>query len=337
MTSLMASEMGEQPDVVAALVARRPELSRILQSVLPGTLRGVTLVARGASMNAAIYGRYVLELATRRPVAIAAPSIATIYDADVDHRGWVAVATSQSGRTPEIVTLVSRLRSAGAVTVGITNDLGSPLAESVDVVIDLGAGEERAVPATKTFTATAVAFAMLGEVWGTALPASAWHALPSHIRSVIDDPAPAVAATGLLDRAGEILCIGRGLALGMALETALKLRETAGANAAAYSSADVRHGPLAAADEQDVALLFAADGAAGLSTLDLHEVLRARGVGHLRVGDVGTAELPTPAGLPEPLAVVPMAVRGQQVGLFLAERRGLDPDQPHGLTKVTMT
>jgi glucosamine--fructose-6-phosphate aminotransferase (isomerizing) len=261
----------------------------------------------------------------------------TVYGAEVDYRGWVAVATSQSGRTPEIVTLISRLRRQGAVTVGITNDPDSPLADAVDVVMDLGAGEELAVPATKTFTTTTIAFAMLGEVWGPALPVTAWQTLPDAIRTVVDDPGPATAAIDLVDRAEEILCIGRGLAFGMALETALKVRETAGANAAAYSSADVRHGPLAAADQQDVALLLATNGAAGRNTLQLQDVLRARGVRQLLIGEVEGAELWTPAGLPEQLAVIPMAVRGQQLALLLAERRGLDPDQPHGLSKVTMT
>jgi len=333
----MATEMAAQPQVAAGLIARRSRIMEALTAVLPERPVGLTLVARGTSMNAAVYGRYVLELAARRPVAVVAPSIVTVYGAEVDYRGWVAVATSQSGRTPEIITLISRLRRQGAVAVGITNDPYSPLAEAVDVVMDLGAGEERAVPATKTFTATAIAFALLSELWGPALSMTAWQTLPTAIRSVVDDLGPAEAATDLIERAGEILCIGRGLAFPMALETALKVRETAGANAAAYSSADVRHGPLAAADHQDVALLFATDGAAGLNTLQLQDVLHARGVRQLVIGEVEGAGLWTPAGLPEPLAVIPMAVRGQQLALLLAERRGLDPDRPHGLSKVTMT
>lgn len=125
--ALMAAEMAEQPDVLAGLIARRRELASRVRGVLPSALAGIVLIARGSSDHAAIYGRYLLELATGRPVALAAPSL--LYDAGVDYRGYLAIGVSQSGRTPEIVTVLERARAAGARTLGITNVPGSPLAE----------------------------------------------------------------------------------------------------------------------------------------------------------------------------------------------------------------
>src|SRR5689334_10160466 len=149
--SQMRREMAEQPEVLA----------RLLSSRIPVDVErpaGVIIVARGSSDHAAVYGRYLLELATRRPVALAAPSLFTRYGAQTDASGWLVVGVSQSGRTPEIVDVVERLRATGGRAIAITNDEGSPLAEAAETVVGLGAGTEQAVPATKTFTAQMAAF-----------------------------------------------------------------------------------------------------------------------------------------------------------------------------------
>src|SRR4051795_7435863 len=137
----MRAEMDEQPDVLARLLSRRV-------AVAAGSIAGVVIVARGSSDHAAVYGRYLLELATRRPVALAAPSLHTRYGARTDASGWLVVGVSQSGKTPEIVDVVQRLRASGGHAIAITNNADSPLAAAAEVVIELGAGEERAVPAT---------------------------------------------------------------------------------------------------------------------------------------------------------------------------------------------
>src|SRR3954469_21478475 len=135
----MRREMAEQPEVLARLLARRVPVDDT-------DVAGVVIVARGSSDHAAVYGRYLLELATRRPVALAAPSLHTRYGARTDADGRLVVGVSQSGATPEIVDVVERLRATGGHTIAITNNADSPLAEAAEVVIDLGAGEERAVP-----------------------------------------------------------------------------------------------------------------------------------------------------------------------------------------------
>src|SRR3954453_23808083 len=203
---LMAAEMAEQPAVLAELAGRRAEVVEHVRACLPEPLAGVVLVARGSSDYAAVYGRYLLELAARRPVALAAPSLQTRYDARTELPGWVAVAVSQSGRTPEIVATLERLvaggaggggvtnlpapGAAGARGVAITNAPASPLAAAAGATIALGAGEERAVPATKTLTAQLAAFALVAEELGP-LPwrGEDWERVIAAVAVVLADPA----------------------------------------------------------------------------------------------------------------------------------------------------
>ena len=175
----MAREMAEQPEVIGALLDRREEFAARLRAIAPEPLTGVILIARGSSDNAAIYGRYVLEAALRRPVSLAAPSLWTRYGLAEDLRGYLAVGVSQSGKTPEITDTLERVKAAGAAAVAVTNDGGSPLAEIADEAIDLDVGPEQAVPATKTVTAQLAAFAILAHALGEPLwPEEAWAAVP---------------------------------------------------------------------------------------------------------------------------------------------------------------
>src|SRR5579863_8296288 len=184
----MAAEMAEQPAVLERLAARRAAVAASVSGLLPEHLCGTVLLARGSSDTAALYGRYLFEMASGRPVALASPSLHTLYRTDADHRGYLAVGISQSGRTPEVVSVLERMRATGARTVAIVNATTSPLGDVADVIIDLAAGGELAVPATKTFTATLVALALVAAAMGS-LP---WTdddliALPDHVRQVLDD------------------------------------------------------------------------------------------------------------------------------------------------------
>src|SRR5690349_15967849 len=182
--SEMRREMAEQPEVLARLLSRRIEVGLARPA-------GVMIVARGSSDHAAVYGRYLLELATHRPVALAAPSLFTRYGARTDTSGWLVVGVSQSGRTPEIVDVVERLRASGGYAIAVTNNADSPLAAAAESVIELGAGEEKAVPATKTFTAQMAAFAVLAAALGD-MPwdAGALGAVPDAVADVLADPEP---------------------------------------------------------------------------------------------------------------------------------------------------
>lgn len=334
----MAAEMAEQPAVLRALAERRRGIAGVVRAALPAAPAGVVLIARGSSDNAAVYGRYALEVATGRPVALAAPSLHTLYGVKVECRGWLAVAVSQSGRTPEIVTVLRRLRAAGAVGVAITNDADSALADAADVVVALGAGDEHAVPATKTFTAQVAAFAMLAEALGP-VPWSDddWVAVPGAVETVLADGAPAARAAETIDDAPGMISVGRGFCYGVALEAALKLKETTSVLAEGYSAADLRHGPIAVVERAFPVLAFSVPGPAAADMADLTALLRDRGATVLEVSPSPGAALPLPAQPAEPLLAIPATVRAQQVALALARRRGLDPDAPAGLTKVTPT
>ena len=334
----MAAEMAEQPRVLAALLDRRDEIHARVRPLADPAPAGVVLVARGSSDNAAIYGRYLLELAVGRPVALAAPSLFTLYDAQVDCRGWLVIGLSQSGRTPEIVDVFERYRAAGARGIAITNDGASPLAAAADALVELGAGEERAVPATKTFLTQLAAFALIAEALGPVR----WQpgdltTLPGHVASGLADPEPARRAAARLDGADGLIAVGRGFAFAVALEAALKLKETCLLLAEGLSSADFRHGPIAVIQRAFPVLALSAAGAAAADMAELEEVLRGHAGPLLRLAPDAHADLPLPGGLPEALAPIVAVVRAQQLAREVALARGLDPDAPPGLSKVTAT
>jgi glucosamine--fructose-6-phosphate aminotransferase (isomerizing) len=331
----MAADMAAQPAVLHALAERRGDVVRDLHGPSPA---GVVIVARGSSDYAAIFGRYLLEAATGRPVALAAASLQTLYGVEPRLDGWLAVGISQSGRTPEITTVLERYRRAGARTVAVTNDADSPLATAASACIALGAGEEGAVPATKTFTAQLAAMALLAEALG-AVPWSAedWPRLPGVVEEVLADSAPAKRAAAALGDAGELVAVGRGYLMCVALEAALKLREATGVRAEGWSAADFRHGPVTVARGDLPLLAVSATGPAAGDVEELATELEGAGTPVLRLADRPDAALPYPSGLAEPLCALPATVRAQQLALALARRRGLDPDAPPGLRKVTAT
>ena len=210
MSSLMTADMRAQPEVLRGLAGRRPELLASLRAGAPPPL-GTIIVARGSSDYAAVFGRYLLEAATGRPVALAAPSLTTLYDVRTRLDGWLAIGVSQSGRTPEIVTVLERYRDAGARTVAVTNQAPSDLAYVAHVTVELGAGDERAIPATRTFTAQLAAFAVIAEAWGSVPWDQAdWDELPVAVESVLADPSPADRAAEAIGSAGELVCVARG-------------------------------------------------------------------------------------------------------------------------------
>lgn len=334
--SLMPREMDEQPEVVRDILERRQAIGARIREALPRELAGITLIARGSSDHAAIYGRYVLEMAAGRPAALAAPSIHTVYGQRTDHQGWLAIAVSQSGETRDVVRSLGFLQRQGAVGVAVTNVGDSPLAMTADVVIDLHAGEERAVPATKTFTAELAAFVVIAEALGRVPWTSRdLRKVPGAITRVLEDDTSVRIVGAMLADVDDLLCTGRGYLFPIALETALKLKEAARIHAEGYSSADLRHGPIALASADTPVLAFLTPGPNWREVNDLIDELRARDVKVYVVGEDRSALVPVPAGLPEPLAVFPAAVRGQQLALQSARLRGLDPDHPVGLAKVT--
>ncbi len=337
----LAQDMAEQPDALAGLLARRGEIAQALAARRRAPLAGVLLVARGSSDNAATYGRYVLEAATGRPAALSANSLFTRYGCATDLAGWLVVGISQSGATPEIAEVVARTAVLGAFTVALTNDPASPLAEAADAVVSLGAGVERAVPATKTYTTTLLALALLAEVLGAApWPAGTLEGIPDAVAALLEDRGGLDRAVAQLGSAGSSVHLGGGYLYCAALESALKMRETALSPVDGYADLDFLHGPIAAVDHRTAAVCHVGTGPTRSDALALIARLTEKGATVVGVGNglsgLALAPLALPA-FPESLAAIPHAIRGQQVAVGVALARGLDPDSPAGLTKVTRT
>lgn len=335
---VMDAEMREQPERLAALIERSDEIASSVRSVVPDVFAGVTVVARGSSDHAAVFGRYLVETASGKPVSMAAPSLHTLYDIRADYGGQLVLAVSQSGSTPEIVTTLRKLCAAGGRGVAITNDPASELARAAEAVLDLGVGEERAVPATKTVTAQLVAFALVARALGE-VPFSADELarVPSWVGDVLDDPDPVEPAAAALEGCTRLVVVARGYLYGAALEAALKIKETCSLLADGYSSADLRHGPIAAVTEGIPVIVLDVPGPPHADVSALSSELRERGAHVCVIGSVAGADIPLLADMPEALAPIAAVVRAQQLARSLSLRMGFDPDAPAGLSKVTAT
>lgn len=343
------AEMGEQAAVLDAIAAQRTALHEKIRAAVPTELQGICLVARGSSDNVAVHARYLLELATGLPVSMAAPSVVTRYGAQLKTAGYLVIALSQSGRTPEIVAVSEAMKAQGAAIVAVTNEADSPLARIAAVTLSVGTTKELAVPATKTVTGQLALVTLLAEAIGAGVAEytggdAAWAALGDVVSGVLADTASVDAAVEVLRPRRSAIHLARGLTYAAALEGALKSKETSRRVHDGYSSADFLHGPLTVAGP-DVPMV--AYGVEGPVLADVIETVgRASALGAPIVG-VGSAEIaasvagavhvPIPDGLGEALATIPLVVRGQQLAIATTIALGMDPDSPEGLNKVTAT
>jgi fructoselysine-6-P-deglycase FrlB-like protein len=359
----MRIEIAEQPEALSntfdALLAQVGELAALGRDT-----RQVLFIARGSSDNAAVYGQYLCSARAGRLASLASPSLATAYRAVLDLRGVLAVAVSQSGATEEIVTTLEWARRCGARTVAVTNAAGSPLTEVADLALITQAGEELAVPATKTYTTQLAAMAVLalslqeggsgaeppdGAGIGVQAPrgpgigVGALRGVPGAVAAMLEVAPAAEALAERLVEVGTLVVSGRGYAYSTALEVALKLKETCYLTAVGLSYADLVHGPIAVVDHDTPALLVAAgDGPILPEMTGLARRIAGTGADVYGIGgdpefvDVCRSALPGPA-LPEHLAPFALIVPGQLLVEALARTKGLDPDIPRGLDKVTQT
>src|SRR5688572_18838375 len=311
----MRAEIGEQPAAVAATLDALLPLADEIERVAAGT-RHVLFIARGSSDNAAVYGQYLCSVRGGRLATLASPSVATAYRAQVDLDGVLAVAVSQSGRTEEIVATQDWARDCGARTVAITNELGSPLAERADLALVTLAGEELAVPATKTFTTQLAALAVLALAIGADRAGlERLREVPGAIQRALGAAGAAEELAARLTYVQRLVVSARGYAYAIARELALKLEEACYVTALGLSYADLEHGPIAVVDAATPALLLAAahdEPMLGAMT-ELARRCRAEGAHVYGVGGDGgfaaacDAVLPDP-GLPAELAPLTLVV-----------------------------
>jgi glutamine---fructose-6-phosphate transaminase (isomerizing) len=336
---LMRREISEQParwqDVLDSGQALR-ELRARIRSRLP---RLVLFVARGTSDHAALYGNYLVQTALGVPAASASPSVVTLYHSELDLRDVLVVAVSQSGESPDLVSFVEMARSRGAATLTLTNDAGSSLARAADDVVDVRAGVEAAVAATKSYTGELLALAALfaGDDVVARLPS-----LPRLGEGVLEAAADPVAELAIAYRyADRVVTAARGFSSASAHEAALKLMETSYISAHGLSSADLLHGPVAMLDQSVPLLCFASAGPDADEMRELVSLAAGRGVDADVIGDgtVTGRRLPPvlPEGVAPELRPVLDILPAQLLAAEIALARGHDPDAPRGLSKVTRT
>jgi glucosamine--fructose-6-phosphate aminotransferase (isomerizing) len=344
-TSRMRTEIGEQATALrATLDALLPAVAEV--GVLGRETRQVLFIARGSSDNAAVYGSYLVQAHAGRLATLASPSIATTYKKKIDLSGVLAVAISQSGKTEEIVETLDWAAGCGARTVAVTNGEGSPLAEAAQLALVTKAGDELAVPATKTYTTQLAALAVLAIGLGAGVDIADLRRAPEEIDGLIEATEATDALAEMVEELAAVpgaVVSGRGIAYGTALELAIKLKEACYLHAMGLSYADLLHGPIAVVDDDTPAILVAADSGPTLpGTVALAERVTAAGAKAYSVGggrmlaEASTRALPGP-DLPEWVAPLALIVPGQLLTERLARRLGIDPDVPRGLGKVTQT
>ncbi len=336
--SNMLNEARESAQVVAAQLADTSLVEALARRLAERAPQVALSVARGSSDHAASYFASLTMSRVGVPVASLPMSVATLQQAPLKVQGQLALAFSQSGKSPDLVNTMSALRDAGALTVAAVNVLPSPLADACEYRLPLLAGPELSVAATKSYIAMLSVAAQLVAFWQRdAALVTALRALPDVL--VQAGRLDWSCAVGELRDIERMIVIGRGLGLAIAQEAALKLKETSGIQAEAFSSAEVRHGPMELIDRDYPLLVFALPGPEQQGLLQLARDMRARGARVLVAAPPGTPEATLPlAGTAHP-ALDPIAaiLSFYVMAAELAAARGRDPDTPRHLHKVTET
>ncbi|KQX43153.1 aminotransferase [Devosia sp. Root436] len=335
----MRNEVEAIPGVVAGFLEQSgPVLDAAAAALRERNPVLVATVARGSSDHACSYLKYAIELTLGLPVASIGPSVASIYGKDLKLASAATIAISQSGKSPDIVGMTQSARRSGAATIAITNTAGSPLAEAADFTIDLHAGLEKSVAATKTFVTSVVAGLSLIARWsGDDALNAAVNALPESLaRAVACDWSEMI---GALDGHNALYVLGRGPGFAIANEAALKFKETCNIQAESYSAAEVMHGPVAIVTEGYPVLGLAARDAAEASVADMAHKLAGQGaLAFLTSSRPGAARALPFAATGHPITD-PLALIVSFYGFVeaLSRHRGLNPDVPPALKKVTET
>ncbi len=340
----MLREILEQPEVVQRLVERdREPALEVAKLAKSAGIQQIVFAARGTSSHAAVYGQYLFQIENHLAAFLATPSVVTLYNSRIPLRNTMVIGISQSGGAKDVFEYMAAAKELGSPIVAITNNPDSEFGRLADVVMPMDAGQEKSVAATKTYTASLTSIAFIS---------AALMDRPDHLEALNTAPeliARAISATDCIAATAEetkdveeCFVIGRGFNYTTALETALKVMETSYVRARAYSSADLMHGPVAAARAVPC-IIFAPHDAAHAAVLEVAERLRDFGTRLMVVSGASDAlAMATyPVAIPradhqflDPLAQV---VAGQRYAYHLSVAKGLNPDSPRGLSKVTVT
>ena len=342
----LRSEILEQPAVLGRLLhSQKERVGEIARTIQGHGVRSIFVAARGTSDNAGLYAKYLWGSMNRLPVALAAPSLFTIYRTPPDLTDQLVVGISQSGQSPDIVSVVAEGRRQGALTFAITNDASSPLAEEADMVLEIGAGTESAVAATKTYTGQLLAIAMLSAALrDDDLVIETLERLPALIDETLALEGAIEGAAQRFRYMDQCVVIGRGYNYATAYEWALKLKELTYVVADPYSPADFQHGPIAIVSQGFPVLAAAPKGAVFDDALSLlTKLVKTSGAELLVVSndpralDLAQTPLSLPDDLPEWLSPLVAIVPAQLFCYHLTRAKGYDTEAPRQLVKVTRT
>ncbi|MGH9883761.1 MAG: SIS domain-containing protein [Pyrinomonadaceae bacterium] len=340
----MLEEIAQQPAALASTIeAEALKIARLGKFLKDRDINLIVLVARGSSDNAALFGRYLLEITTGLPVSLSAPSVHTLYGAKLRLGRALVVGVSQSGEGEDINRVLESARASGAYTVGITNEAESAMTHLVDETLLTHGGRERSVAATKTFTGQMMLFYMLAAQLSAGGKRLQYEAIPEFAARAVEQKPALLELVQRYVFMENCVVVGRGLAYGNAYELALKLMETCYVVAERFSSADFLHGPLAMIERHFPVILFAPPGVMLPGVKSLIESLRELHADMLAItSDLDTARacsraIIMPREIDEFLAPIPYIIPGQLFAALLAEAKGLDPDAPRSLSKVTRT
>lgn len=346
----MLDEIYEQPEAVRRTIdGERTRLTRVAEEIRRRDPAMVMIAARGTSDNAATYAKYLWGIHNGLPVALAAPALTTLYGAMPRLRDTVVVGISQSGESTDIVEVVRAARAQGAYTLAVTAGEASALATAADDTALCHAGIERSVAATKTYTTQLTVLCLLSALLsGDAALLAALDAVPEAMRAVLDGAGYIAERAERYRYMGACAVLARGLNYCTAMEIALKMKETSYVVADPYSGADFQHGPIAIVEPGFPAVLIAPPGRTSADMADLARNLRAKGAETIVLASereiLGEAAVPIPLPGPvveglagEALSPFLYTVAGQLFAHALCQAKGLDPDHPRGLKKVTLT
>ncbi len=346
MQTQLEREILEQPASLERTISgARPQARALARDIASRGVSYVYIAARGTSDHAGLYASYLFPAFNGLPVALATPSLFTFYHQPPKLHGGLVLGISQSGQSEDIVEVLAEAGRQGALTAAITNAPESPLASQAAHVLPLSTGPETAVAATKTYTATLAALALLSaELSSDQARQADLQRLPAWAQETLDRSAgPARAKAERYRYMDRLVIIGRGFNYATAFEIALKLKELTYVTALPASSADFRHGPVAIIEPGYPVMLVAPRGTMMAEVLEFGRQLAGRGAEILSIGntaevlDIAATPLPIAAEVPEWLSPVAAVMPGQLLGLHLALAKGLSADAPRGLSKVTVT
>ncbi|MFN0109636.1 MAG: SIS domain-containing protein [Blastocatellia bacterium] len=343
--SLMLSEIEQQPAAIEQTIKRESKkIERFAAQLRKNRPRLIVLVARGSSDNAALFGRYLLELTTGIPVSLAAPAVHTLYKAKLDLRDALVIGVSQSGEGDDINLTLENAKRSGAMTLAITNEAESTMAKLADETFLIHAGRERSVAATKTYTGQLLIFHLLARAIGGNKAAKEMEIerIPELAAESLKLKSEIAAMVERYAFMKQCVVVGRGLNYANAYEFAIKLMETCYVVAERFSGADFLHGPIAMVDSGFPVFVFAPSGPTLKGTKELLTKLQGIGAETLAISSEPSVLKAASRGIKMPrinelLSPIPYVIPAQLFAALLAEAKGLTPDQPRSLSKVTKT